>query len=113
MQIIERSLPKKQTAKKEPSLIVKEESEKINKLWQSLATKSIPRHHRNFNALLKKRQIDAKRFSDSCQREVLHPYNFLPCIIQFSCALVLGHAEPGSNCSFTEFMSEISRSSLK
>ncbi|KAK3127778.1 hypothetical protein QOZ80_7AG0578330 [Eleusine coracana subsp. coracana] len=69
-EIIERSLPKKQIAKKEPSLIVKEESEKINKLWQSLATKSIPRHHRNFNALLKKRQIDAKRFSDSCQREV-------------------------------------------
>ncbi|PAN49661.1 hypothetical protein PAHAL_9G464500 [Panicum hallii] len=69
-EIIERSLPKKQIIKKEPSVIVKEEAEKTYKLWQSLATKSIPKHHRNFNALVKKRQVDAKRFSDSCQREV-------------------------------------------
>jgi len=69
-EIIERSLPKKQIVKKEPSVIVKEESEKTYKLWQSLATKSIPKHHRNFTALMKKRQVDAKRFSDSCQREV-------------------------------------------
>lgn len=88
MQIIERSLPKKQIMKKEPSVIVKEESEKTYKLWQALATKSIPKHHRNFNALLRKRQVDAKRFSDSCQREVLHPLSFLPCIVQFSCVLV-------------------------
>ncbi|KAG2551868.1 chromatin-remodeling ATPase INO80-like [Panicum virgatum] len=69
-EIIERSLPKKQIIKKEPSVIVKEEAERTYKLWQSLATKSIPKHHRNFNALVKKRQLDAKRFSDSCQREV-------------------------------------------
>ncbi|XP_062211289.1 chromatin-remodeling ATPase INO80-like [Phragmites australis] len=69
-EIIERSLPKKQITKKEPSVIMKEESEKAYKLWHSLATKSIPKHHRNFNALRKKRQVDAKRFSDSCQREV-------------------------------------------
>ncbi|KAG2540726.1 hypothetical protein PVAP13_9NG592600 [Panicum virgatum] len=69
-EIIERSLPKKQIIKKEPSVIVKEEAEKTYRLWQSLATKSIPKHHRNFNALVKKRQVDAKRFSDSCQREV-------------------------------------------
>jgi len=74
MQIIERSLPKKQIIKKEPSVIVKEEAEKTYRLWQSLATKSIPKHHRNFNALVKKRQVDAKRFSDSCQREVLHTH---------------------------------------
>lgn len=97
MQIIERSLPKKQIIKKEPSLIVKEESEKSNKLWQSLATKSIPRHHRNFYALLKKRQIDAKRLSDSCQREV-NLYKFLPCIVHFSFVLVFGRgrAEPAT-----------------
>lgn len=83
MQIIERSLPKKQIVKKEPSVIVKEESEKTYKLWQSLATKSIPKHHRNFTALMKKRQVDAKRFSDSCQREVLHPCILLPCILKF------------------------------
>ncbi|PWZ05304.1 DNA helicase INO80 [Zea mays] len=69
-EIIERSLPKKQIVKKEPSVIMKEESEKTYKLWQSLATKSIPKHHKNFTALIKKRQVDAKRFSDSCQREV-------------------------------------------
>ena len=88
MQIIERSLPKKQIIKKEPSAIVKEEAERTYKLWQSLATKSIPKHHRNFNALVKKRQLDAKRFSDSCQREVLHPLMLFPCTVQFSCALV-------------------------
>ncbi|CAN6312749.1 unnamed protein product [Urochloa humidicola] len=69
-EIIERSLPKKQIIKKEPSVIMKEEAEKTYKLWQSLATKSIPKHHRYFNGLMKKRQVDAKRFSDSCQREV-------------------------------------------
>ncbi|CAL4931007.1 unnamed protein product [Urochloa decumbens] len=69
-EIIERSLPKKQIIKKEPSIIMKEEAEKTSKLWQSLATKSIPKHHRYFNGLMKKRQVDAKRFSDSCQREV-------------------------------------------
>ncbi|CAN6289438.1 unnamed protein product [Urochloa humidicola] len=69
-EIIERSLPRKQIIKKEPSVIMKEEAEKTCKLWQSLATKSIPKHHRYFNGLMKKRQVDAKRFSDSCQREV-------------------------------------------
>jgi len=88
MQIIERSLPKKQIVKKEPSVIVKEESEKTYKLWQSLATKSIPKHHRNFTALMKKRQVDAKRFSDSCQREVLCPFILLAFTVQCSCALV-------------------------
>lgn len=86
MQIIERSLPKKQIMKKEPSVIVKEESEKTYKLWQALATKSIPKHHRNFNALLRKRQVDAKRFSDSCQREVLHPLSFCPVLSIFMCS---------------------------
>lgn len=100
MQIIERSLPKKQIIKKEPSVIVKEEAEKTYKLWQSLATKSIPKHHRNFNALLKKRQVDAKRFSDSCQREVFYPSMLLPCTVKFSCALAY---------SLVVCMSEISR----
>lgn len=104
MQIIERSLPKKQIVKKEPSVIVKEESEKTYKLWQSLATKSIPKHHRNFTALMKKRQVDAKRFSDSCQREVWHPCILLHCILKISCALVY---------SLIECMSETSRLSSK
>jgi hypothetical protein len=100
MQIIERSLPKKQIVKKEPFVIVKEESEKTYKLWQYLATKSIPKHHRNFTSLMKKRQVDAKRFSDSCQREVLCPFILLPCTVPFSCNLVY---------IFIECMSEISR----
>ncbi|OEL33194.1 DNA helicase INO80, partial [Dichanthelium oligosanthes] len=70
-EIIERSLPKKQIIKKEPSVIVKEEAEKTYKLWQSLATKSIPKHHRNFYTSLKRRQGDVKRVSESCQREVM------------------------------------------
>ncbi len=72
MQIIERSLPKKQIIRKDPSEIAREESEKTIKLWHAIAVKGIPRHHRNFMALLKKRQVDAKRFSENCQREVLH-----------------------------------------
>nr|ABF95950.1 transcriptional activator, putative, expressed [Oryza sativa Japonica Group] len=69
-EIIERSLPKKQIIRKDPSEIAREESEKTIKLWHAIAVKGIPRHHRNFMALLKKRQVDAKRFSENCQREV-------------------------------------------
>ncbi|KAG8063353.1 hypothetical protein GUJ93_ZPchr0003g17346 [Zizania palustris] len=69
-EIIERSLPKKQIIRKEPSEIAREESEKTIKLWHAIAVKGIPRHHRNFMALQKKHQADAKRFSENCQREV-------------------------------------------
>jgi DNA helicase INO80 len=71
MQIIERSLPKKQIVKKEHSEIAKEDLASFMKRWQIIA-RNIPKHHRNFAALLKKRQMDAKRFSENCQREVLH-----------------------------------------
>ncbi|KAL5210687.1 hypothetical protein ABZP36_006310 [Zizania latifolia] len=69
-EIIERSLPKKQIIRKESSEIAREVSEKTSKLWHAIAVKGIPRYHRNFMALHKKRQVDAKRFSENCQREV-------------------------------------------
>uniref|UniRef100_A0ACD5XKY0 Uncharacterized protein n=1 Tax=Avena sativa TaxID=4498 RepID=A0ACD5XKY0_AVESA len=68
-EIIERSLPKKQILKKEHSEIAKEDLASFLKRWQIIA-RNIPKHHRNFAALLKRRQMDAKRFSENCQREV-------------------------------------------
>lgn len=70
LQIIERSLPKKQIVKKDPSVIEKEELEKIGKLWVNIARRDIPKHHRLFTNFQKKRLADAKRFSETCQREV-------------------------------------------
>lgn len=70
LQIIERSLPKKQKVEKDPSVIEKEEMEKIGKYWVNIVRKDIPKHHRNFTSFHRKQLIDAKRFSEACQREV-------------------------------------------
>lgn len=70
MQIIERALPKKPKVKKDPSVIEKEEMEKIGKVWVSIVKRDIPRYHKTFFSFHKKQQIDARRFSENCQREV-------------------------------------------
>nr|CAD1828376.1 unnamed protein product [Ananas comosus var. bracteatus] len=69
-EIIERSLPKKQIAKKDPAVIEKEEMEKIGKVWINIVRKDIPRHHRIFTNFHRKQLADAKRCSETCQREV-------------------------------------------
>jgi len=69
-EIIERSLPKRQKVKKDPSTIEKEEMDKIGKYWVNIVRKDIPKHHRNFTNFHKKQVADAKRFSETCQREV-------------------------------------------
>ncbi|KAG0487889.1 hypothetical protein HPP92_006700 [Vanilla planifolia] len=69
-EIIERSLPKKQIARKDPSIIEKEEIDKIGKMWVSIARRDIPKHHRYFVNLHRKQMADAKRCSETCQREV-------------------------------------------
>ncbi|KAM7257338.1 hypothetical protein ACFE04_013079 [Oxalis oulophora] len=69
-EIIERSLPKKIKVKKDPAVIEREEMEKIGKVWVNIVRRDIPKHHRIFTTLHRKHQIDAKRFSESCQREV-------------------------------------------
>ncbi|XP_022925143.1 DNA helicase INO80-like isoform X2 [Cucurbita moschata] len=69
-EIIERSLPKKQNVKKDPSVIEREEMEKIGKIWVNIVRRDLPKHHRNFTAFHRKQLIDAKRFSEICQREV-------------------------------------------
>ncbi|KAL6987198.1 DNA helicase [Sarracenia purpurea var. burkii] len=69
-EIIERSLPKRQKVKKDPSVIEKEEMEKIGKYWLSIVRKDIPKHHRIFTNFHRKQLADAKRFSETCQREV-------------------------------------------
>ncbi|CAL5356520.1 unnamed protein product [Camellia sinensis] len=69
-EIIERSLPKKQKMKKDPYMIEKEEMEKIGKYWVNIVRKDIPKHHRIFTNFHRKQLADAKRFSETCQREV-------------------------------------------
>ncbi|XP_051149034.1 chromatin-remodeling ATPase INO80 [Andrographis paniculata] len=69
-EIIERSLPKKPKVKKDPSVIQREEMEKISKHWVNIARKEIPKHHRIFTNFHRKQYTDAKRISETCQREV-------------------------------------------
>ncbi|XP_042462203.1 chromatin-remodeling ATPase INO80-like [Zingiber officinale] len=69
-EIIERSLPKKLVVKKDPSEIEKEEMEKIGKVWANMVRRDIPKHHKIFTSFHKKQLADAKRFSETCQREV-------------------------------------------
>ncbi|OAY40386.1 chromatin-remodeling ATPase INO80 isoform X2 [Manihot esculenta] len=69
-EIIERSLPKKPKVKKDPAVIEREEMEKIGKVWVNIVRRDIPKHHRSFTNLNRKHLIDAKRFSETCQREV-------------------------------------------
>lgn len=70
LQIIERSLPKKQKVKKDPCTIEREEMEQIGKYWINIVKKDIPKHHRSFTNFHRKQLIDAKRLSETCQREV-------------------------------------------
>lgn len=68
-QIIERSLPKKPKVEKDPAVVEREEMEKIGKYWVNMVRKDIPKHHRLFTNFYKKQFTDAKRFSETCQRE--------------------------------------------
>ncbi|OMO51090.1 hypothetical protein CCACVL1_30011 [Corchorus capsularis] len=69
-EIIERSLPKKPKVKKDPSVIEREEMEKIGKVWVNIVRRDIPRHHKIFTTFHRKQLIDSKRFAENCQREV-------------------------------------------
>ncbi|CAA0829860.1 DNA helicase INO80 [Striga hermonthica] len=69
-EIIERSLPKFPKLMKDPSVMEREEMEKIGKYWVNIARKEIPKHHRIFTSFHRKQFIDAKRVSETCQREV-------------------------------------------
>ncbi|XP_071737614.1 chromatin-remodeling ATPase INO80-like [Rutidosis leptorrhynchoides] len=68
-EIIERSLPKKQKLNS-PHMSEKEEMDKICKYWVNMARADIPKHHRFFINFHRKQLTDAKRFVESCQREV-------------------------------------------
>ncbi|CAN6484002.1 unnamed protein product [Victoria cruziana] len=68
-EIIERKLPKKQVVKKDPSMIEKEERDKLKKAWDNML-KNFGRHYKMFVNFHRKQVIDAKKFSESCQREV-------------------------------------------
>lgn len=88
-QIIERSLPKKPKVKKDPSVIEREEMEKIGKVWVNIVKRDIPKHHRIFTTFHRKQIIDAKRFSESCQREACICYiaYVVLCVLLFISAL--------------------------
>ncbi|XP_031494199.1 chromatin-remodeling ATPase INO80 [Nymphaea colorata] len=68
-EIIERRLPKKQVVKKDPSVIEKEERDKLKKAWDNML-KNFGRHYKMFVNFHRKQVMDAKKFSESCQREV-------------------------------------------
>ncbi|KAI9111492.1 hypothetical protein K1719_017182 [Acacia pycnantha] len=69
-EIIERRLPKRQKVKKDPSLIEKEEMERIGKVWVNIV-RDIQDHRKLFpDGFHRKQLADAKRFSENCQREV-------------------------------------------
>ncbi|KAK4775981.1 hypothetical protein SAY87_023942 [Trapa incisa] len=69
-EIIERSLPKKPKVIKDPAVIETEEMEKIGKVWVNIVRRDIPKHYRVFSSLQRKQLLDAKKLSESCQREV-------------------------------------------
>ncbi|GAB4843889.1 Putative DNA helicase ino80 [Ancistrocladus abbreviatus] len=69
-EIIERALPKKPKVKKDPSVIEKEETEKMGKVWVHIAKREIPKHQKGFINNHRKQVMDAKRFAETCQREV-------------------------------------------
>ncbi|CAN6557160.1 unnamed protein product [Malus baccata var. baccata] len=69
-EIIERSLPKKQKVIKDPSVIEKEEMDKIGKVWVNIVRRDMPRHHRIFSNFHQRQLGYAKRVSENCQREV-------------------------------------------
>ncbi|GAB2295564.1 Putative DNA helicase ino80 [Dionaea muscipula] len=69
-EIIERSLPKKPKVQKDPSVIEKEEREKIAKVWVNIVRKEMPKHHKVFTSYHKKQMMDAKRCIEGCQKEV-------------------------------------------
>ncbi|KAI7754871.1 hypothetical protein M8C21_025130 [Ambrosia artemisiifolia] len=69
-EIIERSLPKKQNGKKDPSEVAKEEMDRVDKYWVNMVRKDVPKHHRFFISFHRKQLTDAKKFSENCQREV-------------------------------------------
>ncbi|KAK1318380.1 DNA helicase INO80 [Acorus calamus] len=69
-EIIERRLPKKEVVKKDPSVIEKEEMEKIAKVWINIARRDILKHQKAFISSHKKQLAEAKKWSEMCQREV-------------------------------------------
>ncbi|KAM1255650.1 hypothetical protein ACFX1Q_029898 [Malus domestica] len=69
-EIIERSLSKKQKVIKDPSVIEKEEMDKIGKVWANIVRRDMPRHHRIFSSFHQRQLGYAKRVSENCQREV-------------------------------------------
>ena len=71
VQIVQRSLPKKVKVKNDPAVIEKTERDKIRKAWINIVRRDIPKHHRVFTNFYRKQSIDAKRFADGCQREVI------------------------------------------
>eukprot|EP01018_Ginkgo_biloba_P035476 Gb_04007 [translate_table: standard] len=69
-EIIERKLPRKQPIQKDPSVVEREDAEKIGKFWANIVRRDLPKHHKVFLSYHRKQSIDAKKFAEYCQKEV-------------------------------------------
>lgn len=56
--------------KKDPSVIEREEIDKIGKAWVTIARRDIPKHQKLLVNSFRKQIADAKRCSEACQKEV-------------------------------------------
>lgn len=69
-EIIERKLPKKHPIQKDPSVVEREDAEKIAKNWANIVKRDLPKHHKTFSLYHRKQSNDAKKFAEYCQKEV-------------------------------------------
>lgn len=69
-EIIERKLPKKHPIQKDPSVVEREDADKIGKCWANIVKRDLPKHHKTFLLYHRKQSNDAKKFAEYCQKEV-------------------------------------------
>ena len=71
IQTIERKIPKKHPILKDPSVVEREDAEKIGKFWANIVKRDLPKHHKTFLLYHRKQSNDAKKFAEYCQRRYI------------------------------------------
>ncbi|KAH9298985.1 hypothetical protein KI387_030667, partial [Taxus chinensis] len=69
-EVIERKLPKKQPIQKDPSVVEREDADKVRKYWVNIVKRDLPKHHKTFILYHRKQSSDAKKVAEYCQKEV-------------------------------------------
>nr|ATG70771.1 INO80 [Microbiota decussata] len=69
-EVIERKLPKKQLIQKDPSVVEREDAERIKKYWVTILKRDLQKHQKTFLFCHKKLATDAKKVAEYCQKEV-------------------------------------------